>query len=186
MLPLILTLIIYCWIINFYDSIFIYFGYLYLILFTVLCSQSLGHISGIIFNNNLKIALVLTVALQILFVILGNFLIPIKEFHYSLQLLSEFSYIKYSFECIVIMIYGFNRCSSEKFSVVLYKLDVEDEKFWSNLYLLLLFIAMRFISLIALIMKTKNFSIYKRNNDLQISEEYITKLNVSIPGITSC
>jgi len=186
MLPLIITYALYCWIINFYDSTFIYFGYLYLILFSVLCSQSLGHISGIIFSNNLKIALLMTASLQLLAVILSNSLIYLKEFHYSLQWFSELSYVKHSFESILVMIYGFNRCSPDKISVILYKYDINDQTFWSNsIKLFLLFIFLRYMSLIALMLKTNTFSILKKTNDLQNSEESMTKLSVSIPGMTS-
>jgi len=155
-------------------------------LFSVLCSQSLGHISGIIFNNDLKIALLMTAGLQLLAVILSNSLIYLKEFHYSLQWLSELSHVKHSFESILIMIYGFNRCPSDKISIILYKYDLNDDMFWGNSNnLFLLFIAMRFMSLIALMIKTNSFSIWKATDQLQISKESLTKLNVSIPGMTS-
>jgi NADH:ubiquinone oxidoreductase subunit 2 (subunit N) len=172
--------------IHFYDSLFIYFGYFYLILLTVLCSQCLGHISGILFNNDQKISLLFAISIHLIVLIFSNSLIPIKEFHYSLQWLSEFSYIKHSFESILIMIYGFDRCLSQKFSAVLYKFDIDDKMFWSNSRnLLLVFIGMRFISLIVLIIKT-NSSKRKKSHELHIPEDIsMTKLNVFIPGMTS-
>jgi len=84
------------------------------------------------------------------------------------------------------MIYGFDRCASQKFSSVLYKFDIDDKMFWSNSRnLLLIFIGLRFISLIILIIKMKS-SKRKRSHELLIPEDIsMTKLNVSIPGMTS-
>ncbi|XP_054152479.1 ATP-binding cassette sub-family G member 1-like [Oppia nitens] len=51
-LPLLISMLMFSYIINYYDSKRMYFVYLYTLLFVVLCSQSFGHISGIIFSNN--------------------------------------------------------------------------------------------------------------------------------------
>lgn len=180
MIPSIITLIIFCWFINFYDSKLIYFGYLYFFLLSVLCSQSLGHISGIIFNNDQKIALLFSITLLMITIILGNSIIPIKEFHYSLQWLSELSYHKLSFESILIMIYGFDRCASDEFSTILYGFDIEDKKFWPNVRkLFVIFIVLKFISLIALILKTNSVTKRSKVNETQISfEESKSKLDI--------
>jgi hypothetical protein len=83
----------------------------YIVLFDVLCVQSIGRKSGIIFNDNQKTALLFSLALNLVALIFSNCIKSIKEFHYSLQFLSELSYLKLSYESIFLMIYGSDRCS---------------------------------------------------------------------------
>jgi hypothetical protein len=104
----------------------------------------------------------------------------IKEFHYSLQWLSELSYYKLSFESILIMIYGFDRCASDEFSTILYGFNIEDKKFWPNVRkLFIILIVLKLIALIALILKTNSFTKRAKVNETQISfEESKSKLNI--------
>ena len=65
-------------------------------------------------------------------------MIPIKELHYSLQMLSQLSYFKSGYECILIIIYGFDRCSEDQFSSVLHNFGIESSDFWPNIINLIL------------------------------------------------
>ncbi len=78
------------------------------------------------------------------------------------------------------MIYGFDRCASDEFSTILYGFDIEDKTFWPNVRkLFIIFIVLRFISLIALILKTNSLTKRSKINVTQICfEESKSKLNI--------
>ncbi|CAG2167827.1 unnamed protein product, partial [Oppiella nova] len=92
-----------------------------------------SQISALLFMKEPKVAMMFAILVQAVLVLLGNSLFPVKELHYVLQVLSSLSYIRYAFECIVLLIYGFGRCSHNQMSTVLYSLDIEENVFWHNL-----------------------------------------------------
>jgi hypothetical protein len=155
----------------------------------MLCIQSLGHLIGIIFCNNGKIAAFVSVDLFVLFLLFANYMIPLKELHYALQWLSNISAHKLIFESIIILFYGFDRCANREFSGVLYVLDIDDNTFYSNARILIIqFILIRSLALIALIIKTNSFSNRKRVKNVHKFAEKLNSLKPSnpyIPGLNS-
>ncbi|CAG2172073.1 unnamed protein product, partial [Oppiella nova] len=91
--------------------------------------ETVSQISALLFMKEPKVAMVFAILVQAVLVLLGNSLFPVKQLHYVLQVLSSLSYIRYAFECIVLLIYGFGRCSHNQMSTVLYSLDIDENVF---------------------------------------------------------
>src|SRR5882724_3426885 len=128
-IPAILSMIIFCYIINLYSNMLILLSFEIIIILVVLCTQSIGTLSAITFPNDTKLSMLFALFIFITFSVLGNNIIPIKGFHYSFKLLSEISFVRLSFESIMIVIYGFGRCGDREISTVLYGMDIEDDMF---------------------------------------------------------
>ena len=124
-MPQIVIVGIFIWITNFYDNITDYLVFYFTILLISLCAQNVSQNYAIIFPDNSTLALMITTFTHLLILFLGNCLVPLKELHYSLQILSSISYIRLGFESIVIIIYGFDRCSEDQISTVLYFSEVQ-------------------------------------------------------------
>ncbi|CAG2112774.1 unnamed protein product [Medioppia subpectinata] len=133
LLPVLMALPLFCWIANLYNTITFYVFTFALNLLVIMCTQSVSQLSAILFANEPKMALMFAIMSQTIMLILGNSLIPVKELHYTMQVFSQFSYIRLSFECMVIMIYGFDRCQGNQVSTVLYGLEIDDDQFWTNI-----------------------------------------------------
>jgi len=187
LLPTLVTIFSYIYITDIYDGNTILFGYLFFITFGILGIQSLGHLLGIVLNEIPKIAAFVAVNVFVLLLFFGNFMIPIKELHYALQWFSNISTHKLIFESMIILLYGFDRCSDTEFSGILYILDIDDNTFYKNArYLIFQFIFLRSLALIALIIKANSFSNREKcdeevNNAVKLYE----KLNNYLPGFSS-
>ncbi|CAG2105241.1 unnamed protein product [Medioppia subpectinata] len=134
LIPIFIALPVFCWITNLYKTITFYAFSFALNLLVVMCSQSVAQLSALMFINERKVALSLAILCQSMIILLGNNLIPVKELHYTLQWLSSLSYCRVSYECIMIMIYGFDRCQGDNVSTVLYVLGIDDDQFWPNIF----------------------------------------------------
>ena len=157
----------YIYVIDKYEDKSIFFGYLFFMTITVFCTQSIGHIENIIFRDNLKTCLLFGVASSLIMYLLSNFMVPIKELHYSLQWLSDFNVFKLHMECILILFYGFDRCLEDEFSSVLYFYGITDGDFYKNTRILIfLFILLRFLTLITFVLKMNPMSNNKKQSEL--------------------
>ena len=117
-------------------------------------TQSIGHFIGIVFSSNQRLAIFTSVGCFIFCFLLSNFMIPTKDLHYSLQIISLLSPIKLVLEGILILYYGFDKCSDREFSFVLYFFDIDDHDFYMNANLLVIqFVLFRVATMIALLYK---------------------------------
>ncbi|XP_054157346.1 uncharacterized protein LOC128955701 [Oppia nitens] len=154
LIPTIITLFLYIYIIDIYEGTRIFVFYLYFLTIGILCIQSFGHLIGIIFSDNQKIAVLFSVALYLLLFLLSNYFVPINELHYAIQWFSNLSTFKLLFECILILFYGFNRCSGNEFSSVMFVFGFQDQQFYSNIKILVCkLIVLRVLALIVLLIK---------------------------------
>jgi hypothetical protein len=149
--------------------------------------QSLGHIIGIIFNESTKISVLFSVGLSALFFLFCNFLIPIKELHYSLQWFSNLSIFKLLFSGIIVLFYGFDRCSDREFSSIMYLLDLSDNDFYLNVRLLIIqLIFLRSFALIILIIKSNPFNSRKKAEELhELVVNSLKPPKALIPGLNT-
>ncbi|XP_054152568.1 uncharacterized protein LOC128951345 [Oppia nitens] len=135
LLPFTISLAIYVYIINFYQTWHSYATYYTTYMLCIICTQCLTKISCILCRLNLRISLI--VVLHLLMINTVFFNSSPNDLHYMIQYLAQVSFIKYAFECIVIMIYGWGRCStsddSTKLSIVMMMFDTTDENFWPNI-----------------------------------------------------
>ncbi len=128
-----------------------------------------------------------SVGIYVLFLIFCNFLIPVKEFHYSLQWFSNLSTAKLSFTGLIILFYGFDRCSGNEFSSIMYLFDLEDNHFYNNVRLLIIqFILLRSFALIILLIKSNPFSGRKKAQELhELAVNSLKPPKALIPGLSS-
>ena len=165
LIPTVITTFLYVYIIDIYEEKSIFMFYLLFLTIGILCLQSVGHIIGIIFNENQKIAVLSSVALYLMFFLLTNYFVPIKELHYSLQWLSNLSTFKSLFECILILFYGFSRCSGNEFSTVMFVFGFNDNQFYVNLRILLIkLIVFRVLALLVLLIKVHSSVSHKTHS----------------------
>ena len=155
--PLLFVIAIFYWIANLYSSSQIYLVYYVTTILSNQCTQCLARIGAIIFHRDPKLALLFAFTLFTIFTILGNSLFLIKELHYSLQILSSISFIRWSFESLLLIIYGFDRCSEEQFSSVLHVFQIDSSDFWPDIInLIIVTVFLNIITFILLIIKTKS------------------------------
>jgi hypothetical protein len=149
--------------------------------------QSLGHIFGIIFSQSTKLSVLFAVGVYVLFLLFGNFLIPIEELHYSLQWLSNLSTVKLSFTGLIVLFYGFDRCSKNEFSSVMYLTKLEDNHFYLNIRLLIIqFLILRSFALIILLIKSNPFSSRKKAEELhELAVNSLKASKAFVPGLSS-
>jgi ABC-type multidrug transport system ATPase subunit len=150
-------------------------GYIYIITIGMLCTQGLGYLIGIVFIKYGQIAIVIGIGLFMILTFFCNFYLLIKDMPKIFQICSEISYLKYLFNSCLTVIYGFNRCSSDQLSLILYRYDLNDEQFWFNVrYLTIYFIVLRILAFIALYIKTNTF--FKRNKPKNILKVLINSV----------
>ncbi|CAG2107739.1 unnamed protein product [Medioppia subpectinata] len=120
LIPVLISVPVFCWIVNLYNTYTHYIMTVALNLLVILCMQSVAQISALAFINEPKLALILALTVFVVTLTLGNNLIPVKELHYTLQAVSQVSYIRLAYECLMITIYGFDRCQGDQMSTVLF------------------------------------------------------------------
>jgi hypothetical protein len=180
-------MICYVFIIDIYEGNTIFFAYLLFLSIGILSIQSVGHIIGILFSENVRIAIICSVGYGLFIFFLSNFLIPIQELHYTLQWLSNLSMTKLIFECMVILFYGFDRCTDRELSSIMYLLELEDYTFYTNARLLIFqFIFLRSLTLLTLSIKVNPFTSQKKvDKQHQIAYKKLISSNALIPGLSS-
>jgi ABC-type multidrug transport system ATPase subunit len=124
----------------------------------MLCCQGLSYLIGIVFIKYELLAIEIALGMFTFSVIFCNFFLPIKRMSYLFQMFSNISFHKYIYNSGLIIFYGFNRCSSDQFSLVFNKFGINDEIFWTNAnYLTIYSISLRIFAFIALYIKTNTF-----------------------------
>ncbi len=187
MIPAFFSILCYIYIVDIYEGNTIFFGYLFFIALCNLCIQSLGHIIGIVFSQSTKLSVLFSVGIYLLFTLFCNFLIPLKELHYSLQWLSNLSTVELSFTGLIVLFYGFDRCSDREISSIMYLFKLEDNDFYINIRLLIIqFILLRSFALIILLIKSNPFSGHKKAEKLhELAVNSLKPSRALIPGLNS-
>ena len=89
----------------------------------------------------------------------SGFLIPVNEMDRLIQIASYSSFVRLAFETQIYTIYGLNRCdpNENKWSLVLYQLDINEDGFKLNMALLVFYtVFWRTLALVCLIIKTND------------------------------
>ena len=107
-----------------------FFVYYLILIPTLLCTQSLAHISSILFTRNVPSAMLISQVVLNVLILTSNSLIPLKTMHYSIQMLSELNFMKFTHDFIILNMYGLGRCESNQISTVLYIFNIDDDMYW--------------------------------------------------------
>ncbi|CAG2105620.1 unnamed protein product [Medioppia subpectinata] len=133
LIPIFIALPVFLWITNRYNTITFFMFTFAVILLVIICTQSAAQLASLLFMNDTKVALIVAILIHATVFFMSNSLIPVKELHYIMQELSHLSYIRHAYECIIIMLYGFDRCQGNQVSTVLYGMEIDDDLFWPNM-----------------------------------------------------
>ena len=165
-LPFFVIIPVFYLITNLYSSYEIYTVYVLTGILSVLFTQSIAQIGAIIYHDDTKLAVLSAFCVNTLFFVFGNNLFPLKELHYSLQILSSLSFIRLSFESVLLIIYGFDRCSEDQLSTVLYGFQIQTQDFYPNfIKLMIICFCFKFLTFLVSISKT-NPSVEPKNEEL--------------------
>ena len=158
------------------------FGYVIVIVLTLLCGEGLGQIIGILLRNHEMIGLAFCMAVQSSMIMLMNFCIKIDDLPIIIQYVSEFiAFPRLYYDASRIFIYGLSRCSANQIQVILVKYNINDNhlmpimfKFMAYIVItkILVLLALKFISIDKLglsnIFRRKNSIIYEDENHNQV------------------
>ena len=172
--PMVITLLIYCYVVDIYEpSLYIW----YFIFLTIGCFnvQTVGQTLAIIYSDSQRTAVFGSVAIFLFSMMFSNFIIKTKELHYFLQIICKFTPIKLVLECILVAMYGFDRCTKREFSYPLWLFDIEDSDFYTNGRILIAqFFVLRAISLLVLLLKVNPMFDSKKKQQKRV--EVVKKL----------
>ena len=90
-----------------------FFHYSIIFLFTALISQCHGVVIGALFHREITTAVYLGPISAMPFLLLSGFLVRVQRMPPILRPLTNFSFIRFSFEGVLLAIYGFNRCGDD-------------------------------------------------------------------------
>ena len=124
--PSLISIVIYCLIINVYEMEGTYAVLLYCLSISALSYQSIGHILGICFGER---AVIMSVLLLPIFLCLSGFFIPSTEFGHPVTELSHVVPMRYTIEVILIYFYGFDRCPEGQVSSIMHKFLYTDDMY---------------------------------------------------------
>ena len=106
--------------------------FLRIILLNFMCTQCLSTILAIIFEKKLAMAILMNMTMIGILGTYCNFYFLIDSTPKLIQIISNFLYQKYLYNSLLILIYGFGRCSDGQQSRVLIEFKLEDDQdlFW--------------------------------------------------------
>ena len=81
-------------------------------------------------TKSATIAMLLSQVVLNLSILISNSLIPVQTMHYSIKMLSELSYMKFTHDFIILNVYGLGRCNPDQVSSVLYVYTINDDMYW--------------------------------------------------------
>ena len=143
-----------------------YIYYLVIIL-VILCSESIGQISAILFSNEARLAVTFAFIIHAFSVTAGNILVPVRRLHYSIQYISDLSFLRLAFDTCMTAIYGFDRCNKIEIPVVLKEMGISEQMFWRKIiYFILFCIALKLFTVLLLIFKIN----YKMKDNRRLKE----------------
>ena len=114
-------------------------SYIFTLTIGMTCAQGLGFLSGIIFLKSDLLAILFSIILYSNCSLFSNFHMRTNDFKPWLQILTNFSFMKFSFNSILSILYGFDRCPSDQSSIILYKFGVKDDILWNNIIILIIY-----------------------------------------------
>ena len=183
LIPDLISVAFFCWIITFYDEMRINSLYFIVMFMLVLYFQSIGQICAILFSSDAKLAIMLAQTILCFLLMSSNVVVPVRLLHYSIQYISEFNFLRLALETIMLVLYGFDRCSESEISVVLYGMGISEQMFSQKIiHLILICILLKLFTLLLLIFKI-NFYL-EDNRRLADNENKLTDYSTKVSFLT--
>ncbi|XP_054159278.1 ATP-binding cassette sub-family G member 4-like [Oppia nitens] len=156
-----------------------------IVTFGMSIANSAGTLVGIIFARSFQVATTSGVVLFLVLVLLSGFFVPLTIQHEIIRSSSYLSFIKLTFEAIMVSIYGIDRCESTQISIMLHQLELNDDDLTINSYWIVgHLIVWRLLALLALIYRANDWSIanliQRQNKAKQLTTTTVMTDNKSI------
>ena len=135
------------------------FWYTFTIVFGMLCSQGFGYLIGIICLKCEQIAIGVSIGLYLMLCMFCNIFTPLNEMPQIFQIISDISFNKFVYYCVLVIIYGFDRCPKGQVSIIMHKYHMFDDLFFTYAkYLVIYAISLRILAFFVLYFKANSFS----------------------------
>lgn len=155
--PMIPVVLLYVAIIDHSTPPDLYWHLVLLFALSTIGFQGLAHCFGIIFHGQTLLLMICSSGAFFFLVMLGNFFIVIERLHYVYRFLSNVSLARFSFEALILLQYGFGRCTEKEIQPFLYLMQIDDEHYQTCLLMMIANIVItRFIALWLIINKCKS------------------------------
>ena len=132
-LPMIPVIFLYVAIIDIYSNSShhnsIYWHLVLLFTLSTLGFQGLAHIFGILLNDQTLLLMISSSGVFVFQIMLGNFFISLQRLHYVYRFLANGSMARFSFESLILLQYGFGRCTEREIQPFLYLMQINDDHY---------------------------------------------------------
>lgn len=99
--------------------------------------QGLAHCFGILFQGQTLLLMICSSGAFVFLVMLGNFFISLQRLHYIYRFLANGSLARFSFEALILLQYGFGRCSEKEIQPFLYLMQIDDNHYRTCLLMMI-------------------------------------------------
>ena len=134
------------------------------VLLTFMINRCLASIIGTIFSKDNDFGIFIALLIIIKEVLFNNVILKIENSNLIFNILTEFDYLRYNFNSLLIIVYGLGRCSPGYRSKVLIEYDLEDEDNILNKYIYRLTFFVIFLTSIELIVFSLKSNLISMNS----------------------
>ena len=183
-LPMVPVLALYLHLCNIYEPVRPGF-YLHLfpvMLLSLLSAQAVSHIIVLLAGESVPTITILLVGSFNVILLLSNFFIKTSSLHYVYRFISNFAFPRFTLESILLLQYGFGRCTSRQIQPVLYLAELEDEHYSAGVLMLIANLLLYRLIAVLLLVRRVN-PVERRQQRVSRIQEYWTKLlQTAAPG----
>lgn len=127
---------------DWYDGIFGWmpwrYGYfLGVIILSCFIAQGLGFLIGIICVNSFPMAIILSSTVLLFQFLFSGFFVRIADMHSFTKGITYLSFVRFSFESLLTILYGENRCKYPSKSAIMFTFSLDDDNLLRNLFWIL-------------------------------------------------
>ena len=151
------------------NELFRQLGFLSVLIAGSLIAQGNGFAVGTAANTNDKLAISLAVGSYLYMVLLCGFFAPIDELPKGIRWICHLAYVKQSYEMIIYILYGFQRCPEGQVALTLLMTDTDNQdQFWINAVILVFqVIFFRLVALFIMLFKANSQKIARLAGSLK-------------------
>ncbi|XP_037034877.1 ATP-binding cassette sub-family G member 4-like [Bradysia coprophila] len=97
-------------------------------------AQGFGFLIGVLCVNSFSMAIILSSTVLLFQFLFSGFFVKILQMSVYTKWVTYFSFVRFSFESLLIILYGENRCQSPSKSSIMYTFDLHDDNLISNTF----------------------------------------------------
>lgn len=129
-----------------------YGNFVGVIILSCFIAQGLGFLIGIICVDSFPMAIILSSTVLLFQFLFSGFFVRIQEMHAVTKHITHLSFIRFSFESLLIILYGENRCQSPLKSAIMFTFNLDSDNLLRNvLWIVGHLIATRILAFILLL-----------------------------------